>query len=413
MFEEEIQRLRQRGLFRLIKDREPIELSGQSASDYSFFASRIQLKGIKYLNFSSNDYLGLSVSRRISDASKKAMDAYGFGAGASRLLSGGTALHAELEKKVAEFKETEASIIFNSGYSANTSVIPAIAGDLDVIFSDELNHASIIDGCRLSRAKKVVYRHRDAGHLRELIKKEKGDKKIVITDSVFSMDGDIAPLKDIYDICGSINSEGGRLNSVILYIDDAHGTGVLGNGFGALKHFNIKAEPWIVQMGTFSKALGSYGAFVAASREIIDWLINSSRGFVFSTALPACIIAASIEALEIVRNEPALTERLWDNRQRLYNGILDQGFETFGSETPIIPLSPFNKSLSTSPTDKYADAETMLKLSEYLLENQIYAPAIRPPTVKEPRIRLTVSSAHNKEDIELLINALKAYRKAG
>lgn len=411
MFKEELQRLRQDNLFRQIKDREQICISELQTTDKPLSALGVQIQGVKYLNFSSNDYLGLSGSKRISDAAKKAIDVYGFGTGASRLLSGGTALHAELEKKAAQFKETESSLIFNSGYAANTSVIPAIASEGDVIFSDELNHASIIDGCRLSRAKKIIYRHRDVGHLSELIEKDKGNKKIVITDTVFSMDGDIAPLKDIYDLCVSINSKKGHWNSVILYLDDAHGTGVLGNGFGALKHLHIKAEPWIIQMGTFSKALGSYGAFIAASREIIDWLINTSRGLIFSTALPACIIAASIEALKIVQNEPELIERLWENRQRLYKGIADLGFETFGSETPIISLSPFNKSLTRSAHDKYSDSEIILNFSDYLFKNQIYAPAIRPPTVKEPRIRITVSAAHSKDDIDLLINALKNYQK--
>ena len=374
MFFEELERLKENSLLRVIKDRGAAVRPG-----------RILIDGIEYINFSSNDYLGFAFNASIIENAKNAMDRYGFSAGASRLLCGGTKLHNELEKIVADFKGTEADLVFNSGYTANISAIPAIAGEGDVIFSDELNHASIIDGCRLSRAKKVIYRHKDAGHLLELIKKENGKKKIVITDTVFSMDGDIAPLKEIYSICCQYNA--------ILYIDDAHGTGVLGSGKGALAHFRIKPDSRIIQMGTFSKALGSYGAFLAADRNFIQWLINTARGFIYSTALPACIIAASIEALKILQKRPDIVERLWQNRERLISGINGLGFETFDSETPIIPL-------------KTGDIKTTIKIADILKQNRIYAPAIRPPTVKIPRIRFTVTRAHTEEDIDILINTL-------
>ncbi|HWR59171.1 MAG TPA: aminotransferase class I/II-fold pyridoxal phosphate-dependent enzyme, partial [Thermodesulfovibrionales bacterium] len=331
---------------------------------------------MEFINFSSNDYLGLASHPEIVSAAKNAMEEFGFGGGASRLLSGGSILHRELEEKIAHFKGTDAALVFNSGYSANTGTIPSIAGEGDIIFSDELNHASIVDGCRLSRARTVIYKHRDVEHLSYLMEKEEGEKRIVITDSVFSMDGDIAPLREIYDICLMLNSELRTPNSVLLFIDDAHGTGVLGRGKGALADFDICPEPWIIQMGTFSKALGSFGAFVAGSRDVVDWLINTARSFFFSTALPACVAAASARAIELIEERPELIEKLWETRDRLVTGLRDKGFDISNSETPIIPL-------------KTKSNEDALKLSQYLYEKGIYAPAIRPPAVKTPRVRIT------------------------
>ncbi|MDI6800475.1 MAG: 8-amino-7-oxononanoate synthase [Thermodesulfovibrionales bacterium] len=354
---------------------------------------RISIEGNEHINFSSNDYLGLATNRLLMSAAKKAMERYGSGSGASRLLSGGTELHKELENELAKFKGTESALIFNSGYTANVSAIPSIAREGDVIFSDELNHASIIDGCKLSRAKKIVYRHRDVEHLSELIKKEKGNKKIVITDSVFSMDGDIAPLRKIYELCHYLNSKLQPPNSILLYIDDAHGTGVLGGGAGVLKHFNINPEPWTIQMGTFSKALGSYGGFIAATEDIIGWLINTARGFIYSTALPACVTAASAAALHLLQKDNSLLEKLSQNRDRLFNDIKNLGFDTLQSETPIIPIVVGN-------------TEQTLKFSDALRNKRIYAPAIRPPTTKVPRIRITVTAAHDEEDINRLLDAL-------
>jgi 7-keto-8-aminopelargonate synthetase-like enzyme len=234
--------------------------------------------------------------------------------------------------------------------------------------------------------KVLIYRHKDSLHLKDLIKKEKVKKKIVITDTVFSMDGDIAPLSDIYAIC--------KKNKAILYIDDAHGTGVLGNGRGALSHFNISPEPSIVQMGTFSKALGSYGAFVAGSRDVIEWILNTARSFIYSTALPSCIVAASIGALELIEKDSELIKRLWLNRTNIAKCIRDIGYDIMGSETPIIPV-------------KTGNVEDTLRISRHLFEKGIFAPAIRPPTVTESRIRITVTAAHTDEDIERLIEALR------
>ena len=374
MFSEKLKILREKSLFRDVKDRASPQ------------GPKVRFGSREYINFATNDYLGLANHPYLIATAKKALDDYGYGSGASRLLSGGSNLHKELEDKVAKFKGTEFALVFNSGYSANTGIIPAITDKDDVIFSDELNHASIIDGCRLSKAKTLIYRHKDVSHLDDLIRKEDAKNKIVITDTVFSMDGDIAPLSEICDIC--------KKNNAILYIDDAHGTGVLGNGRGALSHFNIKPEPWIIQAGTFSKAFGSFGAFVAGSRDVIEWILNTARSFIFSTALPSCVIAASLAALELIEGNPELSKRLWENRNKVVKYIKDTNFDVVESETPIITL-------------KTGTILNTLRVSKHLYDKGIFAPAIRPPTVIEPRIRITVTAAHTDEDIEKLIEALK------
>ncbi len=377
MFLENLKMLKEKRLFREINDRASTQ------------GPKIKISGKECVNFSSNDYLGIANHPYIIDKVKKTLNDYGYGSAASRLLGGGSNLHRELEDRIARFKGTESALVFNSGYAANTGIIPAIAEKDDVIFSDELNHASIIDGCRLSRAKTLIYRHNDLLHLKDLIKKEKAMKKIVITDTVFSMDGDIAPLGDIYAMC--------KENNTLLYIDDAHATGVLGNGRGVLSHFNISPEPSIVQMGTFSKALGSYGAFVAGSRDVIEWIVNTARSIIYSTALPSCIVAASLAALELIEKDSELIKRLWLNRTNIAECIKDIGYNIMGSETPIIPL-------------KTGTVEDTLRISRHLFEKGIFAPAIRPPTVTEPRIRITVTAAHTDEDIGRLIDALKDVR---
>lgn len=373
MFSDALRSLKGKGLFREIRDRDSSQ------------GTRIIISGREYLNFSSNDYLGLAGSPFLADAARKTLDRFGFGGGASRLICGGSVLHDELEKKISEFKGSESALIFNTGYSANTGIIPAVAGEGDAVFSDELNHASIIDGCRLSKAKTFVYSHKNISELEDLIKNTNAKKKIVVTDTVFSMDGDIASLPEIYKIC--------KDSKAILYLDDAHGTGVLGKGRGALAHFNIKPEPWIIQMGTFSKALGSFGAFAAGSKEVIDWIINTARSFIFSTALPACVVSASIAALEILNKDRSLVGRLWSNRDKAVKGILGLGFDIMGSETPIIPI-------------KMKTIDEAMKKARYLFDDGIFAPAIRPPSVKEPRIRITVTAAHTEDDIARLIKSL-------
>lgn len=382
MFSERLKAFEKKGLLRSIRDREPRHGA----------LSHIHFNGERYINFASNDYLGLAASKHLTDAAADALVEFGFGAGASRLLSGGTRLHCELETAVASFKGTEAALLFNSGYTANMSVLPSISGEGDIIFSDELNHASLIDACRLSKAQKVIYRHADAAHLGELIENAEGKRKIVVSDTVFSMEGDVAPLKDIVAIC--------KENDALLYVDDAHGTGVLGNGRGAMAHYCIRPEPWIIQMGTFSKALGSYGAFVAAGAGIIEWLINTARGLIFSTALPSCVIAASLKALRIVESgahKQEFVAKLWRNRERLFDGLHALGLNTLRSETPIIPIVA-------------GDVNKTMEISRALLDRRIYCPAIRPPTVTLPRLRVTVTAAHSESDIDTLLGVLKEMR---
>jgi len=374
MFLEKLEILKKENLLRYISDRDSAQ------------GPEIVISGKEYINFASNDYLGLAGHTYIKEKAKNAIDFYGFGAGASRLLAGGCALHKELEERTALFKCTETSLVFNSGYAANAGILPSIADKDFTIFSDEFNHASIIDGCRLSGAKLYIYRHKDLSHLVELIDKGPSGKKLVVTDTVFSMGGDIAPLKGIYEIC--------RNNGAMLYIDDAHGTGVLGNGKGALSHFQIRPEPWIIQMGTFSKALGSYGAFVAGSSAVLQWILNTARSFVFSTALPPCIVAGSLAGLELVEQDSGLLSKLRSNRDKLANSLSALGFDIMDSETPIIPI-------------KTGTIRDTMRISQRLFEKGIYAPAIRPPTVKTPRIRITVTAAHTNEDIERLIEGLK------
>ncbi len=348
----------------------------------------ITIGGRRYINFSSNDYLGLASHPELLKAAAEAGRRFGFGSGASRLLAGGSSVHDRLEKTTAAFKQTEAALVLSSGFACNSGVIPSLAAGTSAVFSDELNHASIIDGCRLSGAKVLVYRHRNACHLEELMKRERAGQKIVVTDSVFSMEGDIAPLRDIHSIC--------LMHGAFLYIDDAHGTGVLGNGRGALAHFGLSPEPWIIQMGTFSKALGSFGAFVAGDREVIAWITNTARSFMFSTALPAPVAAVSLKALGLLRKGRALVRSLWKNRKSLAHGLRAIGYDEGPSETPIVTIVP-------------GDLKDTIALSEYLWGKGIYAPAIRPPTVREPRLRITVTAAHTERHIETLIRTLKRF----
>lgn len=377
MFRRALLQLERKGLARRVIDR-----SSAQGTVISVGARRL-------VNFSSNDYLGFASRPELADAVRESLDAFGFGAGASRLLAGGTLLHRRLEERVARFKKTEAALAFNSGYAANTGIIPALAGPEDLIFSDELNHASIVDGCRLSRAETVVFRHRDMEHLEGLLRKHPGKKKLVVTDTVFSMDGDIAPLPDLVYLC--------RKHRAMLVLDDAHGTGVLGSGRGALAHFKIAPEPWIVQVGTFSKALGSFGSFVAGSGDLIAWVRNKARSFLFSTALPAPVVAASLAALALLKKEKGTVRRLWENRELLVRELSGLGFEPKG-ETPIVPLSVKN-------------VRQAVGLSSWLLRKGLYVPAIRPPTVSEPRIRITLSADHTEQQIRMLVRALGEWRK--
>jgi len=356
---------------------------------------RVLISGKEVILLCSNDYLGLAAHPALAQASRRALDSYGAGSGASRLVSGNMDLHEELEHRVAEFKGTEAAILFNSGYAANTGVIPAIAGEQDIILSDELNHASIIDGCRLSRAKILVYRHRDPDHLESLLRDSAScRRKIIITDGVFSMDGDIAPLPDLVLLTERYGA--------LLMVDDAHGTGVLGKrGRGTVEHFGLEGRV-PVQMGTLGKALGSFGAYVAGDHSLITYLLNTSRSYIFSTSLPPAVCAASIAALDLVDREPWRRDRLWQNRGRFAGGLAARGIGTGASATPIIPIVA-------------GSADNALKAASDLLTAGVFTVAIRPPSVPEgsSRIRATVMATHSIEDIDRAIAAFHELKNRG
>jgi len=376
MFRNELNEIAARGLRRRIRDRDGRQ------------GRVISLGGRSLLNFASNDYLGLAGDEGIASRAAALVAGAEGGAGASRLLHGGTRLHEELERAVARLKDTERALLFNSGYTANAGIIPALAGEGDVLFSDELNHASIVDGCRLSRARKFIYRHCDVDDLALKLRQSGGRRKIVITDSVFSMDGDIAPLDAIYALC---MEEG-----AVLYIDDAHGTGVLGGGRGAVAHFGLEGSGPVIQMGTFSKALGSFGAFLAADGDVIDYVVNRARSFIFSTALPASVVAVSLAAVEFLLEDAGRVERLWSNIHMMHESLDEIGIDRGRSCSQIIPVV-------------CRSAEEALSLSSFLERNGVLVPAVRPPSVREPRLRISVSAFHTGDDIEMLKGLLDEY----
>ncbi len=350
------------------------------------------MDGKRVLLLASNSYLGLTAHPALKAAAVAAVERYGTGTGGSRLTTGNFLLHEELETAIAGFKETEAAMVFNTGYMANLGVISALAGPEDAVFSDQFNHASIIDGCRLSRAKINVYRHKDLDHLRQLLREQQGARrKLIVTDGVFSMDGDIAPLDRIVEIAAA--------QGALVMVDGAHATGVLGaQGGGTVQHFGLKGRVHI-QMGTLSKALASEGGYVAGSREMIDYLRNKARSFVFSTSLPPADMAAAKAAVGIVLAEPARRGQLWDNVRYLRAGLTALGFTLLPGETPILPLM-------------LGDAGLTMRMAEHLLAQGVFAPGIRPPTVPpgSSRIRITVMATHNRADLDV---ALAAFKNAG
>lgn len=372
-FEKKLEELKKSLLHRSVKDVEEKNLM------------RVSIEGKEYINFASNDYLGLNQNPLVKESAIEAIKLFGTGAGASRVLCGGTIFHKKVEELLCRLKNTETALVLNSGYSLNTSLIPAITEQDDVIFSDELNHASIIDGCRLTKAKKVIYKHVDIENLSQLLKQTdcKG-KRIVITDTVFSMDGDIAPLKELYELC--------KAEEALLYLDDAHGTGVLGEGSGALKQFGLPSDKFIIQMGTLSKALGSFGGFVCGTDLFIDWFINNARGFIFSTALPPSVVASSYASLKLIMEDKRLINKLWQNTEKVIAEVKSLGLPTTETKTPIIPVL-------------FKNIEDAIKASKIFTDFGIYAPVIRPPTVKIPRIRVSITAAHTEEDIERLKEA--------
>ncbi|MBP2631334.1 MAG: 8-amino-7-oxononanoate synthase [Firmicutes bacterium] len=345
-------------------------------------ASHVAFGGREYLMLASNNYLGLTHHTKVKAAAIKAIEQYGTGAGGARLTTGTHPLYEALERDLAAFKGTEAAVAFNTGYMANLGTISAVMGKDDVIFSDALNHASIIDGCRLSGATRVIFPHSDMDKLKELIETTPcRGKRMIVVDGVFSMDGDIAPLEQIVKIAKEYQA--------LVMVDDAHATGVLGLGRGTAAHFGLEDEV-AIQMGTLSKALGAEGAYVAGKKELIDFLINKARSYIFSTALAPATIAAAHAALKEVMYSSTLVERLLENGRFMRAELTKYGVQVNQAETPIIPII-------------VGSAEKATTISNRLNQQGIILSAIRPPTVPvgESRLRLTVSTAHNQTDLAI------------
>jgi len=350
---------------------------------------RVTIDGREVVLMCSNDYLGLANHPLVKEAAIKAVEKWGAGAGASRLVSGNMEAHAILEERIRNFKKAPSALLFNSGYNANLGVITALADRSTEVFSDRLNHASIVDACVLSRAKVRRYANRDLGSLEGLLKASTAKRKLVVTDSVFSMDGTIAPLPDMIGLLERYNA--------MLLVDDAHATGVLGKtGRGSLEHFGIKENPSVIQMGTLGKALGSFGAFVTATQEVTDLLVSKARPFIYTTALPPSVCAAATKAIDIIEENPGLIRRLSENTSFVLRGLKDAGFDTMESTTPIIPV-------------RTGGSEKTMEASKKLLERGVFVQGIRPPTVPEgsARLRVTVTAAHTKEDLELVVAAFR------
>ncbi len=372
--EEEIEGLHESGLFNVIRTIE------------SPMDAWVTIDGRSLLNFCANNYLGLANNPRLRMAAHKAIEEFGIGPGAVRTIAGTMSLHLELERALAEFKRAEGCISFQSGYSANLATIPALVGKGDIIFSDELNHASIIDGCRLSRAQVLRYNHCDTDDLtRKIAEGSKYSRRLIITDGVFSMDGDIAPLGKISDIADE--------HDIMLMVDDAHGEGVLGEGGrGIVDHFGLHGRV-DVEMGTLSKAFGVVGGLVAGKNVIIDWLRQRGRPFLFSSAMTVPDTAACLEAVRILEESTKNVDMLWSNAKIFKNGMKELGFDTGNTETPIVPVMLGEASLAQD-------------FSRRLFDHGVFAMSIGYPTVPigKARIRVMNSAAHSQSDLETALD---------
>ena len=381
---DELAELREQKLFRY-----PKVLTGQQQA-------RAVFNGREVINLSSNNYLGLATHPRMIAAAAGAAQEFGAGSGAVRTIAGTMDIHVELEKKIAAFKHTEAALVFQSGFTANAGTVAAVLGKDDMIISDELNHASIIDGCRLSRAGIRVFQHGDIDGLRKLLDetdavRDAGHHVLVVTDGVFSMDGDIAKLPEIV--------RAAKEHGAITMVDDAHASGVLGrNGRGTVDHFDLHGQVDI-QVGTLSKAIGVLGGYVAGSRTLIDYLIHRGRPILFSTSHPPAVTAACMEAFNILLEEPEVIDRLWENTRFFKKGLEDLGFNTGISQTPITPVIVGEGALA-------------MKLSDRLFAEGVFAQALAFPTVPrgKARVRTIVMATHTQEDLGI---ALRAFEKVG
>ena len=341
------------------------------------------------VNLSSNNYLGLTTHPRLRQRALEAIEQFGVGSGSVRTIAGTMAIHMELERRLAEFKKTEAVVVFQSGFTANAGTVSSVLSKEDVIISDELNHASIIDGSRLSRATIKVFPHKDADAVRRILRDlPSGPRKLLITDGVFSMDGDLGPLPDL---CALAEEYG-----CIMMVDDAHASGVFGaNGRGTIDHFDVHGRVDI-QVGTLSKAIGALGGYVAGSRSLIDFLYHRARPFLFSTSHPPSVAATCLAAIDVLLEEPAIIERLWENTRFFKAGLVALGFNTGISESPITPVI-------------VGDGALAMKLSDTLFEQGVFAQGIAFPTVArdKARVRTIVTATHTRDDLQFALDAFK------
>ena len=375
--ENETRALAESGLLRQFKTRESPPVAGM-----------VQIDGRQFINFGSNDYLGIAASQPLVYAVENTIGQVGFGSGASQLVNGRGTLHRRLERELAAFEGTESALLFPTGYAANVGTISSLVGKQDAVFSDQLNHASIIDGCRLSQAKTHVYPHNDLQFLEELLASEKtARRRLIVTDSLFSMDGDFAKLPELCEIVGRTGA--------MLMVDEAHATGVFGaHGRGACEKFEVE-HLVDVRVGTLSKSLGGIGGFVVGSKRLTDWLLNTARPQIFSTAMPEVCAAAAIAALEVVQQEPERREQLLRLSEKLRHELVQSGCSIAGSESQIVPIV-------------IGKSEDAVKVSQELAEQGIYVPAIRPPAVPEgkSRLRVSVCSQHTEGQLEKLTECL-------
>ncbi len=376
----ELNELRERGLFRWPR---MLEGAQEPLARYD---------GHEVINLASNNYLGLANHARLKAAARRAIDELGVGSGAVRTIAGNMAIHRELEDELARFKHTEATLLYQSGFTANAGTVAALLGKEDIIVSDELNHASIIDGARLSGAEKKIYPHKDIAAARALLQESRGARRLLlITDGVFSMDGDIAPLPDLVAVAEEFGA--------IMMVDDAHASGVLGQyGRGTVDHFNLHGRVH-VQVGTLSKAFAGQGGYVAGSRSLVDYLIHRARPLLFSTSHPPSVAASALAAVRLVQEEPELIERLWDSTRFFKKGLTQLGWNTGASETPITPVI-------------VGDERQTMDLSDRLFTAGVFALGIAFPTVPrgKARIRTIVTAGHTRTHLQ---RALDAFERIG
>jgi glycine C-acetyltransferase len=367
--DDEIASLRERGVFRW-----PRELQGEQAPVCTYDGRRV-------INLCSNNYLGLASHPRLKDAACRAIAEYGVGSGAVRTIAGNMTIHQTLERRLAAFKRTEAALLFQSGFAANAGTVAAILGREDVVVSDELNHASIIDGCRLSGAERKIFPHKDVAAARRCLEESRRARRVLlITDGVFSMDGDLAPLRELASLA--------REFGAIMMVDDAHASGVVGaGGRGTVEHFGAHGMVDI-QVGTLSKAWACLGGYVAGRRTLVEYLMNRARPLLFSTSHPPSVAATAIAALDVIEEEPGLIDRLWENTRAFKSGLERLGFDTGMSETPITPVMIGDEALA-------------MRFSDRLFEAGVFALGIAFPTVPrgKARVRTIVTAGHTRDDL--------------